>query len=120
MSTQRQSAASTTRRNGESMVRGLMLAIVSVFAVATSAPVNAATATVPPSVNVQGVLRDGVGGLESGSFQFTINVYSVATGGVTLWTETQASVPVESGFFTLTLSENDGATKTIADVIEGN
>ena len=77
-------------------------------------------ATVPTTVNVQGVLRDGVGGLESGSFQFTINVYAAATGGASLWTETQASVPVESGFFTLALSDNDTHDKTIADIIEGN
>lgn len=102
--------------NGESMLRVAWCGAILLFA----ATAGAVTATVPANVNVQGVLRDGVGGLESGTFQFTLRVYAVAVGGTALWTETQSSVPVESGFFTLTLSSNDGGTMTIAEVIETN
>jgi hypothetical protein len=91
-----------------------------IILVAVLGAARAEAATVPKTVNVQGVLRDGVGGLESGSFQFTINVYSALTGGTSLWTQTQASIPVESGFFTLTLATNDTGDKTIADIVEQN
>lgn len=100
----------------ERMWQGVV-GFVAAFGFAQTA--GAVTATVPANVNVQGVLRDGVGGLESGAFQFTINIYSAAAGGTSLWTETQSSVPVESGFFTLTLSESD-AHVSIADVVENH
>ncbi len=82
----------------------------------------AVTANVPPQLSVQGVLRDGQGGLESGSFQFTIKVWDAETAGNTLWVQTQAAVPVESGFFTLILGQADGTSpnplETIANLVE--
>jgi hypothetical protein len=62
---------------------------------------RAHAAGVPSAVHVQGVLRAEAGGLESGTFGFTLRLYNGATSLTPLYTETQGGVAVESGVFNL-------------------
>jgi hypothetical protein len=50
--------------------------------------------------SVQGVLRDPMGRtVDDGSYNLTFKIYNVETGGNALWSENQASVPVQHGVF---------------------
>lgn len=54
--------------------------------------------------SIQGVLRDPLGRtVEDGSYSLTFRIYNVATGGAALWSETQGSVEVKHGVFTVEL-----------------
>lgn len=54
--------------------------------------------------SIQGVLRDPLGRtVEDGSYSLTFRIYDVATSGSPLWSETQGSVAVQHGVFTVEL-----------------
>jgi microcystin-dependent protein len=56
------------------------------------------------SFSIQGILRDPLGRtVEDGSYSLTFRIYDVATGGSALWSETQGSVAVQHGVFTVEL-----------------
>ena len=68
--------------------------LVTLFAVSISAQ----------TVIMQGVLRDPLGRtVNDAPYSLTFKVYDVATGGEALWTETQGSVDVKHGVFSVEL-----------------
>lgn len=66
----------------------------------SAAPVQAA---VPTLMSYQGILKDSSGNFLTGTYSMTFRVYSASTGGTALWTETQSSVSVASGKFSVQL-----------------
>lgn len=64
---------------------------------------SAADADIPRTLNYQGVLTDAGGGaVPDGSYSVTFRLYSVSSGGTSLWEETQP-VNVEKGIFNVIL-----------------
>jgi hypothetical protein len=58
---------------------------------------------IPPTISYQGVLTDTQGtAVPDGAYSLTFNLYTAATGGSSLWSETQ-TVPVEQGIFNVVL-----------------
>ncbi|MBV6511004.1 MAG: hypothetical protein FMNOHCHN_00483 [Ignavibacteriaceae bacterium] len=58
----------------------------------------------PSTLSLQGVLRDQTGAaVQDGNYVLVFNIYSTATGGSSLWNETQSSVPVVNGVFSVRL-----------------
>jgi hypothetical protein len=65
---------------------------------------HTAHAAVPSTMSYQGVLTDGGGvHVPDGTYALTFRLYDASTNGVLLWTETQASVPVAAGLFSVVL-----------------
>ncbi len=60
-------------------------------------------AQIPGLINFQGKLLDTSNNPKNGTFSMTFSIYNVATGGSALWTETQPSVPVTNGVFSVQL-----------------
>ncbi len=60
-------------------------------------------AQAPNLMNYQGVLKDNLGNPLTGSYSITFRLYNVASGGTALWTETQGSVSVANGLFSVLL-----------------
>jgi hypothetical protein len=68
----------------------------------------AATAfAVPQTINYQGYLEDAVGTPVNATVSMDFAIYNVPTGGTLLWTETQGSVTVTEGAFSVTLGINN-------------
>lgn len=65
-------------------------------------PVSA-IAAVPSLVNFQGKLLDTTGVPRNGTFSMTFSVWDASTGGTQLWSETQSSVSVANGVFSVLL-----------------
>jgi hypothetical protein len=65
----------------------------------------------PPSLlNYQGVLKDVAGkAVPDGTYQLTFNLYNVAIGGTTLWTEVHPTAATVQGIFNVILG---GTTTT--------
>jgi hypothetical protein len=55
-------------------------------------------------VNVQGVLRNGMGGLQSASFGLDVALYTTASGGTAFFTQHMPTVAVENGYFSIELA----------------
>ena len=55
-------------------------------------------------INFQGYLTDNLGSPLNGNYIMTFGIYSVATGGTALWSETQ-TVPVADGVYSLILGQ---------------
>src|SRR3989338_8447187 len=60
-------------------------------------------ASVPKLLTYQGILKDSSGNFLTGTYSMTFIVYAVATGGSSLWSETQSSVSASSGRFSAIL-----------------
>jgi len=72
--------------------------------VLTMATSSVALAQMPQTMSYQGVLTDGAGNLVAdGSYSVTFRIYSLAVGGSALWTETQPTVAVTKGGFSVLL-----------------
>jgi hypothetical protein len=56
------------------------------------------------SLNVQGVIRDAVGTLQSMPFSIDVNLYAMQTGGTAFYTQHFPTVQVDNGFFSVELS----------------
>jgi hypothetical protein len=56
------------------------------------------------TINIQGVLRNGAGALQSAAFGLDVNLFSVQMGGTAFFTQHFPTVPVESGYFSVELS----------------
>lgn len=56
-------------------------------------------ADAPKTMNYQGYLTDAVGVPVSGTRAMVFSLYTVASGGAPLWSETQGSVPVTNGIY---------------------
>jgi hypothetical protein len=55
--------------------------------------------------NIQGVLRDATGALQSMAVGVTVNLYNAQTGGTPFYTKPIPTVPVDSGFFSIELDD---------------
>ena len=64
-----------------------------------------AQATVPNTLNFQGLLTDHAGSRLNATVTITFKLYTVASGGSSLWSETQAGVAVSNGVFNVTLGQ---------------
>jgi phage baseplate assembly protein gpV len=62
-----------------------------------------AYAATPTTLGYQGRLKNSSSVALSGSYNFTFRLYSAASGGVSLWTETQTGVSVSDGYFAVRL-----------------
>ena len=62
-----------------------------------------AYAQIPGLINFQGKLLTTSNNPENGTFSMTFSIYDVPTGGSSLWTETQPSVAVTNGVFSVQL-----------------
>lgn len=63
-------------------------------------------ATVPQLLSHQGLLTDSGGTALTGSFDITVALYNVDTGGSALWTETHTGVVVTDGIYGILLGSN--------------
>ncbi len=65
---------------------------------------QAAHAAPPSTMSYQGQLTDGGGiNVPNGPYALTFRLYDVSSGGAALWTETQGSVTVTNGLFSVVL-----------------
>lgn len=64
------------------------------------------TPGVPLQLTEQGRLLDSTGNPVAGSATFTFRIYSAATGGTALWTETQPPITLDSGYFSAQLGSS--------------
>lgn len=62
-----------------------------------------AESAIPKVMSYQGVLKNSAGSLLSGTYSMQFKIYSASTGGSALWTETQSSISVSSGRFSVQL-----------------
>ncbi|MBI3317276.1 MAG: LamG domain-containing protein [Candidatus Omnitrophica bacterium] len=60
-------------------------------------------AAIPQFMTYQGILKDSSGNYLTGTYSILFNLYDVSSGGTALWTETQSSVSVNSGRFSVQL-----------------
>jgi hypothetical protein len=60
-------------------------------------------ASVPQTINYQGYLTNSGGTPVTGNTSMTFRLYNAASGGVALWTETQPTVSVSNGTFSVLL-----------------
>ncbi len=58
---------------------------------------------IPTMINYQGYLTDASGNPINGTVGMTFSIYTTASGGSALWTETQSSVSVTDGLFNVLL-----------------
>lgn len=66
----------------------------------------AAATYFPEKINFQGYLTDSSGTALNGSYDITLKLYSSATGGTALGTDTHTAVTVTNGVFNVQLGEN--------------
>jgi hypothetical protein len=67
---------------------------------------NHATAQNSPALNIQGVLRNSnETAVENGIYKIKFSLYTVETGGVAVWSETQDSVVVNGGVYSTALGK---------------
>ncbi len=74
---------------------------------------------VPDQMAHQGRLHDALGAPLSGSHSLTFSIYDSASGGSPLWTETQASVDFDDGYFSVELTGLDAADFDGSDLYLG-
>ncbi len=78
--------------------------IVSVLLLTTCfLPAFPAHASVPKLLTYQGILKDSSGNFLTGTYSMTYRIYSAATGGTSIWSETQSPVSATSGRFNVQL-----------------
>lgn len=64
-----------------------------------------AFSAIPQKISYQGVLRNSTSGLivSDGNYNMTFKIYSVASAGTEIWSETQTAVAVSNGIFAVEL-----------------
>lgn len=72
-------------------------------------------AEVPKMINYQGKITTPQGALISDTFSMVFSIYADSTGGTPLWTETQSSVKVEFGVFSVLLGSVSPIPATVFD-----
>lgn len=64
-----------------------------------------------PTLNIQGVLRNSNGtAVDNGIYRLRFSLYTVETGGVAVWSETQDSVVLSGGVYSTALGKNTPMT----------
>ncbi|MFZ1249605.1 MAG: hypothetical protein WAQ24_04790 [Candidatus Saccharimonadales bacterium] len=85
---------------------GVLLAFLglALFCVTLFWAVPHSRAAINPQINFQGKLTNPDGtNVTNGTYSIVFSMYSVATGGAAIWTETQSSVSVTDGIFQVAL-----------------
>ena len=62
-----------------------------------------ARSAIPERINYQGYLTNASGSPINANVSMTFRIYTVASGGTALWTETQSNVPVNEGIYNVIL-----------------
>jgi len=93
------------------MILSGIFTMVFLFVVGFS-PANAA---IPYTVNYQGYLTNAVGSPVNGTVSMTFSLYTAASGGTALWTETQ-NVSVSGGIYGVVLGSVSALTPVAFDV----
>ncbi|MBI3096622.1 MAG: hypothetical protein HYY93_00010 [Planctomycetes bacterium] len=90
-------------------MRNIRLTTVAVLCAlcAMAVPLRA-QATSRQLLNLQGRLTDNSGSCLTGTYSFTLGIFSVSSGGAALYTDTQAAVPVTSGIYNIELGAGTG------------
>jgi len=71
---------------------------------------------IPGQISYQGILKDSSGNLVSSSgLSMVFSIYAATTGGAALWTETQSSVTVEAGVYSVSLGSVSSIETTVFD-----
>src|SRR5512137_25435 len=83
----------------------LCLLLSTTFAAGIVEPKSGTDAiSVPQLINYQGKLTDASGNpIANGSYALTFQIWDASSGGTRLWEETQSSVAVTSGLFSVLL-----------------
>ncbi len=79
------------------------LLFLTAYCLVLSATATASFANVPKLIRYQGFLKNSQGVPLEGPYTLTFRLYPAATGSTPLWTETQTSVPVSTGSFSVLL-----------------
>jgi len=72
-------------------------------------------AQIPQMINYQGKITDPNGALINTTISMTFTIYDDSTDGTTLWTETQPSVKVEYGIFSVLLGSSNPIPDSVFD-----
>ena len=91
-------------------VKILLTCLVTILVLSTLA-----YAEVPKMINYQGKLTTPQGALFNDTLAMTFSIYADSTGGTALWTETQTSVKVEYGVFSVLLGSVNPIPATVFD-----
>lgn len=101
----------TIRRPDRGLASGL--ALLAVLCCALALP---ARAQVPGRVNFQGLLLDNAGQPVTGTVSLQLELFSAASGGSALWTETHSSVSVTDGVYDVVLGSQTPLTPALFSV----
>jgi hypothetical protein len=89
------------------------------YQIPTSFPAQQTTASIPQAVNYQGFLVDDAGTPVDGPVDLQFDLYKSAGGGSSLWSESQASVPVAEGYFVVRLGSVTPLSATVFELPAG-
>ncbi|OIO02899.1 MAG: hypothetical protein AUJ51_05655 [Elusimicrobia bacterium CG1_02_56_21] len=89
------------------MLKALVLEIFSVLLL-----LPALAGAAPALINYQGRLVDANGNPLSGAYSITFSIYSAASGGSAIWTETQ-SLSLDNGIFSASLGASSALTPSV-------
>src|SRR5579862_5414932 len=65
-------------------------------------------AGIPQQINIQGQVTDTTGNpMADGNYDFTFSLYTIASGGSNIFTESTTSYPVKNGIFSYLLGTNN-------------
>ncbi|MCA9333339.1 hypothetical protein KDA00_05715, partial [Candidatus Saccharibacteria bacterium] len=85
----------------KSVVIGLFLVLICLGVFSYTREATAATSS---TLNFQGRLSNAAGNLVAdGNYSMEFNLYNVDSGGTTQWTETQGTVQIKNGYFSVQL-----------------
>ena len=87
----------------EKRVIGFLSIIFAVIMLSLCIMANDAQSAIPETINYQGYLTDNSGNPINATVSMTFRIYTVASGGTALWTETQSNVPVNEGIYNVIL-----------------
>jgi hypothetical protein len=85
------------KRRGKTLISIMMLLFVLLLSI------SVAYAAIPERINYQGYLTNASGNPVNATVSMTFKIYTVASGGTALWTETQSSVSVNNGIYNVVL-----------------
>jgi hypothetical protein len=88
-------------------LRGRWTVVLALVSILVLIPI-AGQAQVPQTISYQGSLTDSGGAPVTGAVTLTFGLYVAAVGGTPLWQETQASVPVTNGAFSVSFGTDAG------------
>jgi hypothetical protein len=79
-------------------------------------PAWAEAPAIPEKIGFQGRLTNASGNPVDGAVNLTFTLYDAASGGGTVWTETQNNIPVSGGLYSVFLGNGTGFDSTTFDM----